>query len=173
MFRKGWYKDASEDVQNKWCMTMQEYLPKVNGRYAPKMVKMTRNASQVTSVSDEALVLWLLHCYVATWEEEVSKGLAVPEETDEDEDSTPNKKSNKKQGKHHSVSELSTFMTILENVDTSRKDMRGEAQSWEEALKEKAMALPQNMSAEEHGEATAKAILKPVKEKAKFVMPYN
>ena len=173
MFRAGWYEDASEDIKKKWCMTMKEYLPKVNGKYASKMIRMTVKPSQVTSVSDEALVMWILYCYVATWEEEVSKGLIVTEETDEDEDNTPTKKSNKKQGKHHSVSELSTFMKILENVDTKRKDIRKEAQSWEEAVKEEAMALPLSVSEANQGERMeAKAILKPVKAKAKFVMPY-
>ena len=173
MFGTGWYKDASEDIQTKWRMAMFDYLPKVNGKYATKKIQRSKKLLEVTTVSDEALVLWLLHCYVETWEEEVCKDWEmVQEETDEDEDTTPNKKSSKKQGKHHSVSELKTFMSMLERVATRRRDMRGEAQSWEEALKEAAITPTTNIATATDGETTAMAILKPAKEKEKFVMPY-
>jgi hypothetical protein len=39
-------------------------------------------------------------------------------DVDEDEESTQDKKSSKKQGKHHSVNELSTFIEKLEKIDT-------------------------------------------------------
>jgi hypothetical protein len=101
---------------------MFEYLPKVNGKYAPEKIKISKKLLEVTSVSDEALVMWILHCYVATWEKEVSTGLMLPEDTttDEDEESTPDKKSSKKQGKHHSVNELCTFMANLDKIQEER-----------------------------------------------------
>jgi hypothetical protein len=154
---------------------MFEYLPKVNGRYALEKVKVSKKLLEVTTVSDEALVMWILHCYVATWEKEVSTGLMLPEDTttDEDEESTQDKKSSKKQGKHHSVNELSTFMEKLEKIDTRRKDLRAEAQSWEDALMVAAIATPPDVAASKHDEAKAKAIMKTIKKRAQFIMPYT
>lgn len=173
-FGKGSYKDASKDIQDKWYITMNDFLPKVNGGYANEQIKRTKKASEVTSVSDEALALWMLHCYVKTWEAEVSTGLEIPEDTDEDDgSSSSNKKSNKKQGKHHSVSELSAFMNIIKEVNERRNEEEGEFKTWEEALQMIAMASCAKVAEAKQGTVKARDKLKPTKQKEKFVMPFN
>jgi hypothetical protein len=169
-FGMGCYKDASKGIQDKWYITMNDFLPKVNGGYANEQIKRTKKASEVTSVSDEALVMWMLHCYVKTWETEVRTGMEIPEDTDED-DSSSNKKTNKKQGKHHSISELSTFMKIMKEVNDRRREEGGEFKTWEEALQMIAMASCAKVAEAKQGTVKARDKLKQTKQKEKFAKP--
>ena len=57
-FRVGNFLDASSDIKDKWHMVMLDLLPCICKKYL-KAVKASVLVTKITTVSDEALLLWL------------------------------------------------------------------------------------------------------------------
>ena len=113
-FRVGSFNNADEDVKKKWCHVMLHFLPCVCSTYSKWDIKKTRPVSEVSDVSDEALVLWFLQFYAPDWVLQISE--------DPREANTHPKKRRKKEGKHKSKSELGEFLQMYERVASARKE---------------------------------------------------
>jgi len=125
-FRVGSFNNADEDVKKKWCHVILHFLPCVCSTYSKWDIKKTKPVSEVSDVSDEALVLWFLQFYVSDWVLQIS----------EDREANPSpQKRRKKEGKHKSKSELSEFLKIYERVASARKET---GNGWDKALMEEA-----------------------------------
>ena len=156
-FRVGNYADADEDTKTKWCHVMLHFLPCVCSNYTKWDIKQKQEASVVSTPSDEALVLWILQCYVSAWEEELKK-----------EPATGRKR--KQKGPHMSHMHLQLFKDTLDRVIAARKDSLTGLE-WDLALMVEAT---RQQSRQENGGGFTDAIRAPAatQGKQKIIMPY-
>jgi hypothetical protein len=163
-FRKGDYNGASDEIKEKWCFVMLNFMPLVSPKYTKKDVKKTIPISECTHASDEALVLWLLYCYIDEWDSEI----------DDDNDGTTTRKCTNKRGKHFSRTNLAEFLEILERITMSRNDpITGKG--WDEPVKEEATRLSAVEGDEENNRETMNEplILPENRSTKKLVMPFS
>ena len=125
-FRVGSFKNADEDVKKKWCHVILHFLPCVCSTYSKCDIKKTRPVSEVSDVSDEALLLWFLQFYASDWALQISE---------DQEANAPPTKRHKREGKHKSKSELGEFLQMYERVAKARKET---GNGWDEAIMEEA-----------------------------------
>lgn len=125
-FRVGSFNNADEDVKKKWCHVMLHFLPCVCSTYSKWDIKQSQPVSEVSDVSDEALVLWFLQFYASEWVLKISE---------DREANPPPKKRPKKEGKHKSKSELGQFVQMYERVASARKETKN---GWDEAIMDEA-----------------------------------
>ena len=108
-FRVGSYADADNATKRKWCHVMLHFLPCVCSNYTKWDVKQKQAASVVSTPSDEALVLWILQCYVSAWHVELTIEPAAG-------------RKRKQKGPHMSHMHLQLFKDMLDRVIAARKD---------------------------------------------------
>ena len=125
-FRKGRFKDATENIKAKWYMVMLDLLPGVCGKFT-KTVKSRELARTFTTVSDEALVYWHLILYGPEWEKKSQEHL------------DGNKGGKKKEGNHYSRTEMDLFYDLYTSVMEKREATTAECDGWDEAVKEEAI----------------------------------
>ena len=119
-FREGNFIEASENIKEKWCMVMLDLLPSIGSMYT-KLIRAESLATEVTTVSDEAILLWWLHLYGRMWSKEAEM----------------NKKL-KTEGEHHSRTEMNLFYGFFSKVFDARKDPV-EGVGWDTVLKQEAI----------------------------------
>ena len=127
-FREGFYKDANPNIQRKWCHVMLHFLPCVCSNYNKWEIKINTPLSQVTSASDEALVLWFLKCYIDDWDK-------LYEDRRQEQDLVRTNKRRRKEGKHKSNEELGEFLDLHASIIQARQE---KGKGWDEALMEMA-----------------------------------
>ena len=129
MFRVGYFNDATTSIKHTWYMVMLNLLPCICKKYL-KAVRASELATKVTTVSDEALLLWLLALNSEKWTKEMAE---KQEANDQDEEEPPKKKKRKQEGNHDSRVNISLFYEIYTRVLTARNDpITGEG--WDKAL---------------------------------------
>lgn len=201
-FREGNYADASEDVQRKWCQVMLFFLPHVTCEYTGWSIKVRKGASECSTASDEALVMWMLQCYGSTWEEEAWEDASPKKrrieliemldhsgnETDSSTVGSPKVQTagspkvpsaiegKKRKGKHHSQNELGLFLDILRKITHNRSNKTA-TRTWEEALQREALKQDCKSKSKSNIENTESAYAGKMtvrkQKKQRFVMPYH
>lgn len=110
-------------------MVMLDLLPCICKKYL-KAVRASEFATKITTVSDEALLLWLLALNSAKWTKETAEKQEI---NDQDEQEPPKKKKRKQEGNHDSRVNISLFYEIYTHVLAARNDpITGEG--WDKAL---------------------------------------
>jgi hypothetical protein len=125
-FRAGPYDDATVDTQKKWCHVMLRFLPSVCAKYGKSDIQVAMAASEVSSTSDETLVMWLLRFNAQDWETENSIEQALNED-----DTSPTTRKRKRKGPHMSQQNLQEFLDMMNATTAKRGD---DGNGWDDAL---------------------------------------
>ena len=133
-FRVGAYGDADDDTKEKWCKVMLYFLPSVSSKYNKPDVGMAVRASEASTSSDEALVMWLVRFNAKAWEKEKDiEDLQEASENTESEAATPKTKIRKPKGAHMSQEQLQVFLDLMIDIDLKRGMSEG-GKDWDDAL---------------------------------------
>lgn len=101
----------------------------MSSKYTKWDIKAKMPASKATTPSDEALVMWLLHCHAETWQRECTEESAAPRAPT----GTQTTRKRKRTGPHMSSQGLAKFKEMLDTVQDARTD-EVTGTGWEEAL---------------------------------------
>ena len=109
-------------------MVMFELLPCICKQKYNKDTRVTEMASEVATVSDEALLLWWIALNSERWNKMLdAKDLDVPIKE------PPTKRTRKQQGAHDSTAHINLFYEINNRTSAARKEPRT-GEGWDRAL---------------------------------------
>ena len=107
---------------------MMHLMCYVNTAWARVGIKRNRKMSEVTTSSDEALVSWLLLCYVEEWTKEMADGEEHSRENPNGDKKLP--KRVKRRNEHYSRSKLYKFVQLEDHIHSLRRSTT----DWDEAV---------------------------------------
>lgn len=128
----------------------------------------------VCSVTDEALIWWIMMCWVPDWEKEMMEDMGSESENSNPQTKNkepPRKKQRKKPGKHYSATKLGEFCEFETHIKSARTDPK-EGQGWDDALMKEALLKGKSKVASQFTDASQAGVdvVKPVAKK--YVMTY-
>ncbi len=113
---------------------MLYFLPSVSSKYSKPDVRMAVRASEASTPSDEALVMWLVRFNAKGWEKENDiEDLQEASQNTESETTTPETKKRKTKGAHMSQENLQVFLDLMIDIELKRGMSEG-GKDWDDAL---------------------------------------
>ena len=137
-FRVGAFGEATEEVRAMYVFVALSLVPKVcEGTWKNEKMHTIRAMSEVTDVSDEVIVYWILSYSMEKWKEEIPQEIKDQQEhEDRDNTKATGKKrgGNKEKGTRHTcgVGGLKVFARYEETI----RDAREADSSWDSGVRE-------------------------------------
>ena len=156
LFRVGTFSDADSHIKDKWYMVMLDLLPCICKKYTKVVRASEVLAAQITTGSDEALLLWWLALNSAKWTK-LAQEKAVVNDQDHDEPTNepPTKRTRKQTGAHDSRVGINLYYEICHRTSAARNDPKT-GEEWDKALILEAKRRRDNDSKGHKGKTTTK-----------------
>ena len=133
-FRQGKFADQTKEVKEAFYFCMLTLMPCVNNEWQRAEVRLHAKLSDITSVSDEAILYWFLTYFQGQWLQETKE---EEEHKATHSDMRPPKR-NKRQGKHLSTMHFQWFHDMEKELRAKRAEAITGSE-WDEAVAKEAL----------------------------------